>query len=562
MSDSGSTTSSKLFKSFWALASLLWIPLCFINFDPHHDGIILTTINQIKLSLGNDGPWPFNQYGSAWAIPYLMISYLVPQNLLLLSIRLLTVSFYVLASYFLYKSALLVFSRRTAQTSVFLFLFLQPFLGPWNTSLLPWPSSLVALLVNMILYLLLAIPGAERQVVRRNLVSIGFLTAIILGSRIQVGILLLLSISGIVYFLNYGKLRFLAGGLLLWLLPFSIVLQLNGWLIPSLYDSIVLGAQFLSSDHLHYPIPFLSILAGVSAFIWLQLAISNKLNRYMHALLFLTALAATMLLSKRVLGDSFNLPNYLSVTQRKVLAAIFFASLMLICKEIFKIFLNRRYIRTGDSLIRRIILCLISISSAAQAWPFFDQMHIWWSFAPIVIIAAESFSKLFPVNSRYLNYLFYVFSISLMTFLVGSQFTGPRTSLNSINQTLVFAHPLDEKNEGKIQDFVQRNIPRGSRILNLCPNAYPFFVPGYFQSSSRFFVYWSNFESAPIDYKDYSSEEIQYVIVCQTYLYQGTELAKYVSRQNAILDSLTDLEMTTSTQIGSFNLEIYAAENQ
>lgn len=558
MHDLGSTASTKLFRIFWVTASMLWIPLCFINFDPHHDGIILTTVNQLKSSLVTGGSWPFNQYGSAWAIPYLLISFLVPDHLLLLSIRFLTVSFYTLATYFLYRSALVVFGHRTARISVLLYLTLQPFLGPWNTSLLPWPSSLVTFLIALILYLLLTIPGRDGAIVRKNLVITGFLSAIILGSRIQVGILLLISTTAILYFLKLGKIRYLAGGVSLWLFPFSILLQLKGWLLPSLYDSIILGAQFLGSDHLHYPLPVLSLLAGVCVFIWLELSLARKINNYVHTLLLFIAVLATILLSKRVLGDSFNLPNYFSVTQRKILAALFFAAILLTIIEIFKVIRMNNKIREDYVITRRVILYTVSVCSAAQAWPFFDQMHIWWSFAPIVIIFAEKLSLLNLDRNMKLDVVYLSFIVVLMSFLVLSQFSGSKMELKSINQNLIFVNSLDEKNEAQIQKFIFSNIPSGSRILNLCPNAYPFFIPGDYKSVSRFFVYWSNFESAPIDYKDYNPSEVKYVISCNTYLYQDDELRKYELRKRQILESMPRLNKINEFGEGAFKWEIFS----
>jgi hypothetical protein len=306
----------------------------------------------------------------------------------------------------------------------------------------------------------------------------------------------------------------------------------------------------------------LSFLAGVLVFAWLELTIAKKLNNYVHIFLCLSALLATILLSKRVLGDSFTLANYLSLTQRKILAALFFAGLLIICGEIYKLILKRHEIQEDDALIRRTILYLISLCSAVQAWPFFDQMHIWWSFAPIVIVVADRFSRLTLLNSSFSRAVLLFTTAALMTFLVLSQFSGTKTELKSINQRFVFVDLSDEQDEADIQAFIQSEIPSGSRILNLCPNAYPFFVPGKFRTDSRFFVYWSNFENAPIDYRDYSSKQIRYVMICQTYLYQGAELAKYVSRQKAVIDSLGSFVMTSSRQIGSFNLEIYARKSR
>lgn len=552
MGDLGSLRTSKRFNAFWIYASFLWLPLCFINFDPHHDGIILTTVNQLKLNMHVGGAWPFNQYGSAWVFPYLLVSYLVPQNLLLLSIRLVTVFFYVIATYLLFKSAFIVFGKRTAQISVILYLVFQPFLGPWNTSLLPWPSSLVTLLVSFLTFILVTLPEAEDKTINKRLTLSGFIIAVVLGSRIQVGLLILIFISLSVVILNIGKLRYLIAGLSLWLIPFSILLHSKGWLIPSLYDSIVLGSQFLSSDHLHYPFPILSVIAGVCTFAWIRISTVHPLNRYIHALIFLIAFLSTIILSKRVLGPSFNLANYMSVTQRKILAGLFFAALIQVSLDFAKLLWEQRFTKFNYDSNRKILLYIVSISSAAQAWPFFDQMHIWWSFLPLVIVIADKAPK---IKIPKLSFL--IACLVIMTYLVFSQSIGSKSELNSINQRWIFTNQEDEKNESKIQKFLLSNIPPGSHVLNLCPNAYPFFISERYKSESRFFVYWSNFESAAISYKDYSPHQVTYVLVCQTYLYQGEELTKYIQRQKKVLDSLSKARVVDTLSVGGFNLQVY-----
>lgn len=50
----------------------------FFGFDVHHDGLSLSTLILTKEALLGSGPYPFNQYGPAWTIPYLPISLLIP----------------------------------------------------------------------------------------------------------------------------------------------------------------------------------------------------------------------------------------------------------------------------------------------------------------------------------------------------------------------------------------------------------------------------------------------------------------------------------------------------
>jgi hypothetical protein len=53
-------------KILMFLSALTFTPLTFLNFDTHHDGLIVQTVINLKEALSVHGEWPFNQYGSFW----------------------------------------------------------------------------------------------------------------------------------------------------------------------------------------------------------------------------------------------------------------------------------------------------------------------------------------------------------------------------------------------------------------------------------------------------------------------------------------------------------------
>ena len=69
------------------LLSLAWAPLSFYNFDSHHDGLILSTVTLTKSALISGGEYPFNQYGPIWAIPFVVLSFIMNSELLFISMR-------------------------------------------------------------------------------------------------------------------------------------------------------------------------------------------------------------------------------------------------------------------------------------------------------------------------------------------------------------------------------------------------------------------------------------------------------------------------------------------
>ncbi len=547
------------FRNFVFLGNLLWVPLCFINFDAHHDGIILSTVNQLRVSLSTGGDWPFNQYGSSWIFPYLAVSYIVPQDLLYLSIRFVTIFYYIAASYFLYRSALHLANPRVAKVSYYLCLALQPFLGSWNTSLLPWPSSFAFLLVASLLFLLLEFAQQEARYKNRLILLAGIVCAVILGSRIQVGILLIIGITAVLTYNRVGRLRIFYAGILIWLALLATFLQIQGWFWASLYDSLILGGQFLGSDHLHYPLPILSALAGIVLTFAIWLVSQKNINKLFIGVFFSLIAVAGIYFTYRALGVGWNVANAISVLQRKILSAVFFSSVFFLVLDVFGFVKNRREVKltTSNEIVKAQLLIVVSVASASQAWPFFDQMHVWWSASPLIIIFARRVSALsFTRRWRFTN-IISIGSALVMSIMVFTQFLSDRVELRSLNQKYIYVSSADEQVEASLSTFLKKSIPVGSTILNLCPNAYPFFREGEYISASRFFVYWSNFESAPIDFKDYNSTEIENVLVCTTNLYQGSAQLQYVLRQQDILNSLSGIEQVDNLTIGGFNWKIF-----
>jgi hypothetical protein len=111
-----SNTSARiplLWKIVLLVQIIIWIPLPFLGFDSHHDGLILTTVHQLHDSIRDGGPWPFNQYGPFWVLPFTLATYPLPPEWVFPSIRIMTVGFYLLTGSLIYKSVKIIsFSSR------------------------------------------------------------------------------------------------------------------------------------------------------------------------------------------------------------------------------------------------------------------------------------------------------------------------------------------------------------------------------------------------------------------------------------------------------------------
>jgi len=75
-------TSTRVNFSFlFFVACIPILASVFVTFDEFHDGWILSTIQQTRLSIDTGGNYPSNQYGSFWAIFGAVISKPFPSDL-------------------------------------------------------------------------------------------------------------------------------------------------------------------------------------------------------------------------------------------------------------------------------------------------------------------------------------------------------------------------------------------------------------------------------------------------------------------------------------------------
>jgi hypothetical protein len=169
----------------------MWLPTPFIGYFSHHDGLMITTVSQIQAAMKNNGPWPFNQYGSFWAFVYAIPTWNVQYEYLLVSMRILTLVFYFLTAWLTYKIGRLFGGPVFATAAAILLLGNQPFLF----DLLPWPSAVAMPIITLISFLLLRkVAQTSISETRRKLevAAIGVLIPLLILSRVQVGLIMLI----------------------------------------------------------------------------------------------------------------------------------------------------------------------------------------------------------------------------------------------------------------------------------------------------------------------------------------------------------------------------------
>lgn len=546
MINRNSTRIPLLWKIILFIEIIVWIPLPFLGFDSHHDGLILTTVNLIQDAIRNGGEWPFNQYGPIWAMPFVLGTFPFPSEWTFTIIRFMTVGFYLLTGFFVYRCAKIISSERTAFVSVLVFFLSQPFLTDYGSALVPWPSAVIMPLISLATLLVFQIhigTTTKSQEVFYSIV-ISVLVSGIFFSRAQIGFLLFFALLLLLFFNNQIlalvalSIGFLASTLLIF-----FFLDNRGWLSDALNDEFVFGSLYLRGDTSTYPIPIFTFM-GAAAFLFFLNFGKNALNfvvrKYslkMVTYIFIGSLLVIFITSYAILNSrSTDLLAILVIISRRFWISYFLAVI------IYSLFGQLRqtyeaYKSRGLQDIRlqlRNILVLLSFVGEIQVFPLFDQMHFWWGSVPaVILVVIVTKERLVDgvIPSVLINRvvsIFLVVTTVLSVIPLVSQFSKTFSRYpNEISRSLWVA-PSAASEARELQEFFSFNIADGSSVLNLCANADVFFVAKKFSSSSRIFLLWPYITDIKEMRNSLENSNPDFVVTCS--------LSRIVSLQNSSED--------------------------
>ena len=490
----------------FGLLSLLWLPMPFIGFDPHHDGLILGTIRLLYDSLKSHGPWPFNQYGPAWVLPFEWFSNLFSKDSLLLSIRFFTIICYFFAAGITYLLAKKFMIKRNAIFVIIILFASQPFLSNFNSDLIPWPSAFAMPLIPLTAYFLLE--GSSGDVVRGKYAFAAGLTSVaILFTRGQIGIILILTLLVINFTFSMKRTLILYTlGLLTGTSLFFLLLIKFGWLKQSLYDEFIFGSTYITGDTSTYPKPVWTLsltLIFLIVFLLLKLfchkvSHSSSMSKRIYSLLSFLSLCIMVLafitLSKRGL-NIFELEAVIS--RRFWISFLLSVVIFSVFEVLFKFIFQPKKFIVDDGNYRLVILVAVASVAELQIWPLFDQMHSWWGSTPGIVLIPLAISSILSKSPLMLAKLrkarlpiliaFLVFSLTISAGSIGiSRMEFKTSGLNHIYGS------MDQvTSEQRLQTFFSKNLEPSDRIVNLCINANVFFKFNHPTPASRAFVYWS-----------------------------------------------------------------------
>jgi hypothetical protein len=547
-----------LWKIILFVQIVVWIPLPFLGFDSHHDGLILTTVHMLREAILNGGAWPFNQYGPFWAMPFVLGTIAFPSEWTFTIIRIMTVGFYLLTGLLVYKCAKIISTVKIAFISVLIFFLSQPFLTDYGSALVPWPSAVIMPIFMTATLLFLKLHLKEIIPTQRKYFSsiIGILISGIFFSRAQIGFLLLI-VALLILFFNkqINALVFLIIGFLSSTLLIAIFLNYHGWLSDALSDEFIFGSLYLRGDTSTYPIPIFTFI-GVSAFLFIlnfggkiTKTIEMKYSLKFIAILFFGLLISILFVFYAILdsrGIDF-LPMLVTISRRfwvsyflAVIAYSFFKQL----KETYNAYISRNI--QGSKLQMRNSLVLLSVVGELQVYPLFDQMHFWWGSVPavilIIIVTKERLvDEIFPseIRSRLVT-ISLVAATALGVIPLAGQISNTYSQYPKEISNSLWVSPSAALDAKKLQEFFHLNIEKGSSVLNLCANADIFFVRDRFYSSSRIFVLWPNITEIKKMRQSLEGSNPDFVVTCSLSRIQSFQKSSELVQKQILQKALTN----------------------
>jgi len=493
---------------FWAtivLMTVINLRSVPVGFHPHHDGLVLSTIQLLKSSLLNGGDYSFNQYGSFWAMPYLGIALAVPDNLLLFSMRAMTIFIYFLTGFLTFKIAKILYGSSVAKVSLAILILSRPIgLEP-----IPWPSSIGMFLTVLITFLMVKALKLKSSLKRDSFLILAGATAVmIILTRAQIGALTLLFICSYLIATRLKDLIPFLGGMAGFSILYGSWLASLGWLSDSLWDQFAFGWIVAVSGETDRTFPKTSLLILACLTILFLILRSMQITGAYTSVYNLLAIITWLGL---ILIAVFSPNSFQTYLGKFWVAVLLFAviSFLFSLKDMLK---NQERIA--------ILVGFLALSNASQIFPLFDPMHAWWGITPLVIPLSNLIVKtLLPVSNTKLR----IYSITGLSVLMLLPFvllssTQRVYPMNRDDLKLIYSNSAQSEAYEANRQFFSQEIPRGSSVLNFCADSDVFFNAKLAVSASRYFVYWPTMDGAKRIQKEILNSKPDFVLVCNSNL--------------------------------------------
>jgi hypothetical protein len=555
---------NKIHSALILLLLVYWLPILRFGFDPHHDGLIVASVTNLDFG---DTAVPFNQYGPAWFIILKLATILVPDNYLFLTLRLVTLFFYLISFLATYSLSRKYLSRRYSLAVVIVLLAIQPFVTDFNSDMIPWPSALSMFLIPMVGFLMVNCDeSTSRKGFNGNLLIAGSLVMITTLTRVQIGLALLITVFILLGTYRRWKslLYFLVGFVTSFLIAFAVLAHL-GWVRSLVNDVIGFGSTYALGDRATFPKPiwtFLLTIGFVISYLGFQRFLVPSAQVFNPASIVSVALLVLFGGYLILIERKLNPIQTLTVLFRRLwISGLLAAAILGLFLLAYKMLKDKKLPDFKISL-----LVATSLVAQLQVWPLFDQMHAWWSATPCVILAAVLLKSLNPLDSlSERNKTIYEYALLGVVSLIASvTFISTMTHSRVPLQINGFSGILISEVEGAeladVNEYLQSQIDPKDRVLNLCTNANVFFDPEMMpKSSSRSFVFWTPMFDLAHLRKDILESNPTKVIAC-SFVTNPIFYPEYREKQVEILENfkLLDQEPNSFTSPNGVIWDVYS----
>lgn len=493
----------------------LFLPSILFRFQNHHDGYVLETAKLFRESLSQNFEYPFSQYGPLWSAILGISTYVFPDPLLLIGIRLISIICYAIAMYLSSKIFLLLTGKDFPLTPSFILVGTWYFFGPYYG----WPSTFILPLVLLLSHLLCNSIYSVGSV-KRNLFFVGMIVGAIQFGRAQIGVVLLASVLLIgISFFGFKNTVLIVTGYVTTVAGFIIFLSSLGMLENAAYDQIYFGFKFhLSSDRGASRIPYWTLGIAVLTILLGRVIFQIKESSRKSVQIFIWGLVNSVLavLILEILTSSELLYSFhWKLLQRAFVGFILGLTIYCSYEGLRNVAGFKATYSESSLLIRRatFALGLISLCVLSQIYPLFSSHHVWYSLTPILLT-----SYLFLESRKFLktrtSYKFVGIQLLLfLTYFTLWQYSNFSASSQPPIKELVLTENEETKSLQGLLNSTKGLIPRKSTVQNFCPDPTIFIVRDDLIPASRIFVWWERFSQFE-KYRMAAHKPADYAVVC------------------------------------------------
>ncbi len=493
----------------------LLFPSIFFGFQNHHDGYVLETARLFRESLEHNFDYPFSQYGPLWSAILGTSTYLFPEPLVLIGIRVISILCYATAMYFASKIFLLLTNKAFPLTPSFILVGTWYFFGPYHG----WPSTFILPLVLLLSYLLcksIYLVGP----IKRNLFFVGIIVGIIQFGRAQIGIALLacLLLLGIL-FLGLKNTVLTLAGYAVAVLGFILTLLSFGMLEYAAYDQIYFGFKFhLSSDRGATRIPywtlFIALITILSERVFLQTKRSYEKFWQIIILSLINSVLIVLILEILIPSDFFSSAHW-KFLQRAFVGTVLGIAIYY-SYESLRDLIRFKKIHGEESLLyyrARVGLGLISLSVLTQVYPLFSSHHVWYSLIPVLLTSYLVLDSRGFLNIKQSYKYFGIQLLLCLMYFTLWHYSNISSSSQPPIRELVLMDNEGTNSLRKLLSLTDKYIPKNSTIQNFCQDPTIFIVRNDLIPASRIFVWWEKFSQFE-EYRTAARNPAEYALVC------------------------------------------------